>query len=67
MMRPPKSIARSYPFIKILIKSKTNVNKADLPRKFPDFVTNDITEILHNVIIGRLPVKYKQKQKLKTH
>ena len=60
----PKSVQRSYPFIKILIKSRPSVNKAELLRKFPPYVTNDIIEILHNVVTGQLPIKSKQKQTL---
>ena len=63
----PKSVQRSYPFIKVLIKSRPNVNKAELLRKFPAFVTNDIIEILQNVVTGQLPIKSQQKQKSKKY
>ena len=62
-----KSVQRSYPFIKVLIKSRPSVNKAELLRKFPPYVTNDIIEILQNVVTGHLPIKAQQKQKLKKY
>jgi hypothetical protein len=60
----PKSITRSKPFIKLLVRSKPGVNKAELLRKFPDFVINDIIEIIYNIVTGNLPVQTMQKRKL---
>ena len=63
----PKSVNRSMPFIKILIKSKGTVNKAELLRKFPDFVTNDIIESLYNVVMGNIAVQKTQVKQLKKY
>jgi hypothetical protein len=61
----PKSVSRSIPFIKILIKSK--VNRHDLLRRFPEYVVDDISEILRNLVLGALPVKDKQVKVLKKY
>jgi len=61
----PEAIDRSLPFIKVLLKSKGKINKTELLQKFPDFVTDDITEMLYNIVMGHIPVKTKQVKKLK--
>jgi hypothetical protein len=60
----PASINRSMPFIKILIKAKDNVDKTELLREFPDFVTNDIVEILYNIIMGNISLQSKEHKRL---
>ena len=62
-----KKFSRSIPYIKIIIKSKPRVNKADLLKKFPDFVTNDIVEILNNVMKGKIRIPPRQRDKLRKH
>jgi hypothetical protein len=64
----PKSVNRSIPFIKILVKSKGGkVNRLDLLRKFPEHVVNDISEILRNVVLGTLPLKDSHVKALKKY
>jgi len=53
--------------LKILAKTPKTVNKGELLRKFPNFVTNDLVEILYNILIGHLPVKTKTRQQLSKH
>jgi len=60
-----KRIKRSVPFFKLLLKStKSNSERLNLLRRFPDFVTNDIVEILYNVIRGNVKVSIKNRQVL---
>lgn len=63
----PKNFRRTLPFLKILQKSKPRVNKIDLLKKFPEFVTNDIVELLHNVLVGNVKIHASQKKKLAKH
>jgi len=55
---------RALPFIKILHKTGPRVNKSEILKKFPPFVTDDIVEILHNILIGKLDVKSCQRKLL---
>ena len=66
-MKLPKSIKRSLPYIKILVKSNGNVNKKDVMRNFPSYVINDIVEILYNIITGSVKIRSKQKKRLKPY
>lgn len=68
MMAPStRKFKRALPFVKILHKSRPAVNKTEILQKFPGFVTNDIIEILHNILIGKLNVKAAQKKLLAKH
>ena len=60
----PRKYKQSLPFIKILHKTNPRVNKAEILKNFPPHVTNDIIEILHNILIGKLNVKSAQKKLL---
>ena len=64
MSQTRRKYTRALPFVKVLDKSKSNVNKSDLLKKFPDYVTDDIIEILHNILIGKLKIKPNQKKLL---
>ena len=62
----PKSINRSIPYIKILVKSKgRKINQLDLLHRFPEYVVDDISEILRNLVLGSLPLKGTQMKTLK--
>jgi hypothetical protein len=63
----PSSFSRTVPFLKILHKSKPRVNKIELLKKFPDFVINDIIELLYNILIGNVNIKPNQKKALAKH
>ena len=64
MSQTRRKYSRALPFVKILDKSKPRVNKSDILKKFPEYVTDDIVEILHNILIGKLNVKPNQKKVL---
>ena len=64
MAASKRRYSRALPFVKVLDKSKPNVNKSDILKKFPEYVTDDIVEILHNILIGKLSVKPSQKKVL---
>ena len=66
-MKLPKSIKRSLPYIKILVKSNGNVNKKDVMRNFSSYVINDIVEILYNIITGKIEIGSTQKKRLKPY
>ena len=55
---------RTLPFVRVLDKSKSSVNKNDILKTFPVYVSNDIIEILYNILIGKLHVKSSQKKTL---
>jgi len=55
----PKSVKRSLPYIQVLIKSRSNVNKKEVLCKFPQFVIDDIVEILYNILTGKLKIESK--------
>ena len=59
--------SRAIPFVKVLDKSKSHVNKCDILKKFPEFVTNDIIEILYNILVGKLHIKSCHKKVLAKH
>ena len=63
----PKSVKRSLPYIKVLVKSKNNVNKNEVLRNFPPFVIDDIVEILYNIITGSVKIGSKQKTWIKPY
>ena len=62
MSQAKRKYSRALPFVKVLDKSKPHVNKSDILKNFPDYVTDDIVEILHNILIGKLSVKPSQKK-----
>lgn len=62
MSQVRRKYSRALPYVKVLDKSKPRVNKSDILKKFPDYITDDIVEILHNILIGKLPVKPGQKK-----
>jgi len=55
---------RAVPFIKVLHQSNPRLNKTEILKKFPTYVTDDMMEILHNILIGKLKVKAGQRQQL---
>ena len=61
----PKSFKRTLPFLKILQKS--NTGKVTLLKSFPQFVTNDIIELLHNILVGKVKINQNQKKVLANH
>ena len=63
----PSSVKRSLPYIKILCNSKKNLNKLDLLQDYPPYVINDITEILFNIITGKLKICNKDAKHLKKY
>ena len=63
----PKWVKRSLPYIKVLVKSNSNVNKKEVLRNFPSFVINEIVEILYNIITGSVKIGSKQKKCLKPY
>lgn len=67
----PNYINRSIPYIKFLVrsanKSRKNYNRSDLLRKFPKHVTDDIIEILYNIVMGNLPSSKRNVTKLKAY
>lgn len=66
--RLPRSIERSLPFLRILVKApKGKKHKAKLLEKFPKYVTNDVIEILYNVVMGNLHITPPNQRKLKKH
>ena len=67
MTQSREKYSRAIPFVRVLDKSNARVNKCDVLKKFPTYVTNDIIEILHNVLVGILPIKAKQKMALAKH
>ena len=64
MSQTRRKYTRALPFVKVLDKSKPRINKCDILKKFPDYVTDDIIEILHNILIGKLNIKPLQKKQL---
>ena len=62
MSQTKRKYSRALPFVKVLDKSKPRVNKSDILKKFPEYVTDDIVEILHNILIGKLKIKPNQKK-----
>ena len=66
-MTIPRTFRRTLPFLKILAKSKPRVNKIELLRRFPDYVTNDIIEMLYNILVGNVRISSKQKSMLSKH
>ena len=63
----PRKLKRILPFLKIIQKSRPSVNKVDLLKAFPQFVTNDLIEIIFNMATGRLSLQSMQKRKLLPH
>lgn len=63
----PKSVQRSLPYIKVLVKSNADVDKKKVLRNFPPYVINDIAEILFNIITGKIKIGTKQKTRLKPY
>jgi hypothetical protein len=64
MTQTREKYTRALPFLRVLDKAKSYVNKNDILTKFPVYVTNDIIEILYNICIGKLHVKSSQKKTL---
>ena len=62
MAQAKRKYSRALPFVRVLDKSKPRVNKSEILKKFPDYVTDDLVEILHNILIGKLNVKPSQKK-----
>jgi len=64
MTQTRKKYTRALPFVRVLDKSNSRVNKCDVLKRFPTYVTNDIIELLYNILIGKLPIKSSQKKVL---
>lgn len=67
MTKIPRNFKRTLPFLKILQKSKPRVNKIELLKKFPVFVTNDIIELLYNILVGNVKIHSNHKKSLLKH
>jgi len=61
----PKRFNRTLPYLKLLQTAKHGANKIDLLKKFPEHVTNDLIEILYNVVTGTIHITPSQKAKLR--
>lgn len=61
------SIKRSLPFIKILLKSSPRINKGKLLKRFPDFVADDLVNVIFNIVMGNIPTSKAQIKSLKRH
>ena len=57
MSQTREKYTRVLPFVRVLDKSNKSVNKSDVLKKFPKFVTDDIIELLHNILIGKLHIQ----------
>ena len=58
---------RSLPFIKALVKIRQNKDKLAVLEKFPNFVINDIVEILYNIINQNCNVSARHISQLRKH
>jgi hypothetical protein len=67
MRQDREKYTRALPFVRVLDKSKSSVHKREILKTFPKFVTNDIIELLHNILIGKLSIKAYQKKALAKH
>lgn len=56
-------LVRSRPYIEVLRRTKGRRRK--LLESFPPFVTADIAEVLHNILLGNVRVSDRQKASLK--
>ena len=52
---------RSAPYFRVLSITPSKVNRIAILKKFPDFVVNDIIELLLNIVRGNLKVRSKHK------
>ena len=67
MPQTREKYTRALPFVRVLDKSNKSVNKSDVLKKFPKFVADDIIELLHNILIGKLHIQSFQKKALAKH
>ena len=67
MPQTHEKYTRALPFVRVLDKSNKSVNKSDVLKKFPKFVADDIIELLHNILIGKLRIQSSQKKALAKH
>jgi len=63
----PKNFKRSLPYLKMIQRSRRGVDKIDLLRKFPEHVTNDLIEVIYNIVTGGVKISASQKAKLRRH
>lgn len=57
-------LKRSLPYIQSLLKVKENRDRTLLFKKFPDFVANDIVEVLYNILLKNCNISCKHKHVL---
>lgn len=67
MSQTREKYTRTLPFVRVLDNSKPCVNKRDILKRFPKFVTDDIVELLYNILIGKVHIKSSQKKALAKH
>lgn len=63
----PNRFKRSLPYLKMLQNTRQGVSKVDMLRKFPQHVTNDLVEIIYNVVTGAVHITPTQKARLRRH
>ena len=56
-------IKRTLPFLKVLLNSPTS-RRAAILKTFPQFVVDDIVEILYNVVYGNVKIRNGQYKKV---
>ena len=57
---------RSVPYFKVLLRLNPNT-RLNFITSCPEFVANDLMEILYNVVFGRIPVNGKRLKSLKKY
>ena len=48
---------RSYPYLQLLMHNPPHRSKKKLIQSFPNFVIDDIVEILYNLLFGNVPIR----------
>ena len=61
----PNPIQRSLPYIEVMMKSKPHMVKGELLRYFPEFVTDDLIEVIYNIATQKIDITCEQLKKLK--
>lgn len=50
-------LSRTYPYLQLLMHNTSNTSKKKLIQSFPDFVLDDIVEILYNILFDNVTVR----------
>ena len=50
-------LTRSYPYLQLLMHNPPHKSKKRLIQTFPNFVIDDIVEILYNLLFGNVPLR----------